>query len=160
MKIAEKTRDRLVVKAGDQTFAWLLLALAGGCLGIAGVIYFVNLRAISSEGFQMALLAACLFLVGFLALFEQATFIFDRKTRQLTWRRRRVFSNRSGIVPLDQIQAVISQTNLERNPKRRLALVLPGEELPLSVAYAPDPGGVSLELAETIRQFLDKPERA
>lgn len=160
MKIAEKTRDRLVVKAGDQTFAWLLLALAGGCLGIAGVIYFVNPRAASSESFQGTLLAAGLFLIGFLALFEQAIFIFDRKTRQLTWRRRRAFSNRSGTVPFDQIQAVISQTSLERNPKQRIALVLPGKELPLSVAYAPDAGGSALELAETIRQFLDKPERA
>ena len=160
MKIAEQTSDRLIVEAGDPAVARILLALAVVCVGVAAVMVFALPRAWRAESVLGVVLAAVLFLGGFLAVFERATFVFDRAARTLTWRRRRAFSTRSGRVPFQQIREVVLQTSVASgtvNPKRRVALLLPAEELPLSVAYAPDVSGSARALVETIRKVIGIP---
>jgi len=160
MKIADQTSDRLIVEAGDPAFARILLALALVCACVTAVMFFVVPQAWRAESFQGVALAAVLFVIGYLAVFERATFIFDRAARTLTWRRRRAFATRSGLVPFQQIREVVLQTSMSAgvvNPKRRVALLLLGEELPLSVGYAPDVSGSAHALAETIRKVLGIP---
>src|SRR5688572_25575566 len=103
MRIAEQTSDRLIVEAGDPAFARILLALAVVFAAVAAVMFVALPRAWRAESFQGAVLGAVLFLIGFLAVFERATFVFDRAGRTLTWRRRRAFTARSGLVPFQHI---------------------------------------------------------
>ena len=156
VRIAAQTGDTLVVEAGDPAFARILLALSGICLGVAAVMLFAFARPWHTESFRGVVLGAVLFLAGFVAVFERATFEFDRAAGTLTWRRRRAFTTKSGLVPLREIREVVLQTAIGNavNPKRRIALILPGSELPLSVGYAPDADGAARGLVEDIQRFI------
>lgn len=160
-KIVEQTESRLVVRVGDPTFAGLLLALAVGFGGVALALSLTDPQATGTERFQGLVAGSLLFLVGFLAVFEQAEFGFDRPTRTLRWQRCRAFGQRSGAIPFDQIQAVVAQPSSSesggRVPKWRVALLLATGELPLTVAYAPDPNGSVRALARTLEEFLTDP---
>ena len=50
--------------------------------------------------------AVMCFLVG-AALTQRSEFVFDLVEKQLTWRRRGLFTNKGGVVPFEQIRAVI-----------------------------------------------------
>ena len=156
MKIAEKTESRLVVEVSDLVFARALLILFIVFLGAGATMYLYDSRAPGSERLWGTLLAAVLFLVAFLAVYERATFVFDRTTRELVWERRRALIHRSGKIRFDQIRDVVMQrTGTRVNPKKRVTLLVsPGGEIPISVAYAPDPGGSFSALQEAIKQFV------
>src|SRR5688572_1747222 len=143
MRIVDESHEKLIVEAGDRAFAGILLALTLGCVAVAAVALFALPNAWGVESFQGVACAAVLFLAGFIAIFERATFVFDRATRTLTWQRRRAFTATSGSVPFEQIREVVLQTGIGNaiNPKRRVALLLADGELPLSVAYATDVSG-------------------
>ncbi len=100
--------------------------------------------------------AALTGLVGFLAIFERSTFVFDRDRRQLCWERQRAWGKRSGVEAFEDIRSVATPRPLgdDGTPSRRVVLLLKEQELPLSIGYAPDPDGACLLLADTIRQFI------
>ncbi|NUQ63651.1 MAG: hypothetical protein HUU20_14335 [Pirellulales bacterium] len=164
MKIVEKTEDRLVIEAGDPVFAWVLLALCVASALTAAIKYLAQPHAISTESFQGLVAAAILFQVGFVAVFERATFVFDQAERTVDWRRLRIFTRRSGLVHFEEVRDVVAQTNgsprAGKSCKWRIALVLAEEEIPLSVAFAPDRSGSHRALAETIREFIGQPVRS
>ena len=158
MKIVERSKNRLVIEAGDARFAWLLAALCAGSAVWAALICIQRPSAIDSERVLGLIAASAIFLAGFLALYERARFVFDRSTRSLQWRRRRAFGSRSGNVPFDRIQAVLAQVTVSgkgsTHPKWRLALGLDGEQLPVSVGYVPDGSAYTLSSSETVRRFI------
>jgi hypothetical protein len=157
MKVVDRSSARLVVETGDRAFPEVLVALALGCAAVAAVMLFALPDAWRLDSFQGVACAAALFLAGFVALFERATFVFDRATRTLTWRRRRAFSAASGSMPFRHIREVVLQTAIGNaiNPKRRIALLLADGELPLSVGYAPDVSGAARALADAIRAAIE-----
>jgi hypothetical protein len=157
MRIVLQRGDRLIVEVGDPGFARVLVVLSGVSLIAAAIVLFAVPRGWRAESFQGLVLGAVLFLGAFVAVFERATFDFDRAARRLTWRRRRIFGSRSGSVPFEQIREVVLQTSpasSHANPKRRVALLLEERELPLSVGYAPDVGGAARALVETLTRFV------
>jgi hypothetical protein len=158
MKIAEQTPDRLVIHVDDLAFARALLGLFIVCAGTAVVIYLNDPRPTDTDRFWGALFGAVFFLVGFLAVYERAKFVFDRATHELVWQRRRAFTKRSGNIRFEQIRDVVIQTTGSQvNPKQRLTLLVsPDEELPLSVAYAPGASGSNVELRKRIQQFIEQ----
>jgi hypothetical protein len=161
VKIVERSEDRLVIEAGDARFAWLLAALGAGSAVWAAVICSQQPSAIASERVLGLIGGSAVFLVGFLALFERARFVFDRRNRSLQWRRRRAFGTRSGTIAFDRIEAVLAQVTVSgkgsTHPKWRLALGLEREQLPVSVAYVPDGSAYTLSLSETVRRFIGLP---
>jgi hypothetical protein len=160
VKITEHAKDRLVIEAGAVGFARALLVLFIVSAAAAAAFYLYDPRATNTDRFWGTLAAAVLFLVGFLAVYERAQFVFNRATRELLWHRRRAFTNRSGKVPFAQIRGVVMQTTGNRiNPSKRVTLLVPpDEEIPLSVGYAPDPSGSYTKLQETIEQFMGNDE--
>ncbi|MGH8663758.1 MAG: hypothetical protein ACREUX_05780 [Burkholderiales bacterium] len=161
MKIVEHNRDRLVIEAGDARFAWLLAALCAGSAVWAAAICIQRPSAIGSERVLGLIAGSGIFLAAFLALFERARFVFDRRARSLQWRRRRALGTRAGSVPFEQIRAVLAQVTVSgksgTHPKWRLALGLDREHLPVSVAYVPDGSAYTLSLSETVRRFIGLP---
>lgn len=158
MRIVQQSGERLIVEVGDPGFARVLVALSGVSAIAAAIVLFAVPQGWRADSFQGLVLGAVLFLAAFVAVFERATFDFDRAARRLTWRRRRVFGSRSGSVPFEQIREVVLQTSpgsSRANPKRRVALLLAEQELPLSVGYAPDVGGAAHALAQTLTRFVD-----
>ena len=94
----------------------------------------------------------------YLALYEKARFVFDSKTRRLTWRRRRSLSSRHGTVPFDAIDQVVLRScigNSRYAPKERVVLLTREGEFPLSIAYEHDE--MNQILADRIRCRLQMP---
>ncbi len=156
MRIAEQCRDRLVVTAGDAAFARLLLVAGVACVGVAVCLYATQPRALGSAGFRGAACGSVLFLTGFVAIFEQARFVFDGRTRRLAWSRRRAYGSDGGTVAFDEIRDIVFRALSDGvpNPKWRVEIRLGQETLPLSVAFAPDPGGEGRALADTLQSFV------
>jgi hypothetical protein len=161
VKIVEQSEERLVIEAGDARFAWLLAALCAGSAVWAAVICAQRPSAIATERVLGLIAGSGIFLIGFLALFERARFVFDRTTRSLRWRRRRALGTRCGSVAFDRIRAVLAQVTVSgkggTHPKWRLALGLDREQLPVSVAYVPDGSAYVLSMSETVRRFIGLP---
>jgi hypothetical protein len=157
VKISEHTKDRLVIEVSARGFARALLVLSIVSVGAAGAVYLYDPRATNTDRLWGTLLSAVLFLLAFLAVYERAKFVFERATREVLWHRQRAFTNRSGKIPFEQIRGVVMQSTGSRvNPSKRVTLlVVPDDEIPLSVAYAPDPSGAYAKLQETIRQFIE-----
>ena len=64
---------------------------------------------------------------------------------------------RAESVRCEQIREVVLQTSpgsSRANPKRRVALLLGEQELPLSVGYAPDVSGAAHALVQTLTRFI------
>jgi hypothetical protein len=156
MRIAEHRRDQLVVTAGDAAFARLLLLAAVACLGLAVFLYATQPHALGSGGFRGAVFGSVVFLTGFVAIFEQARFVFDGRARRLAWSRRRAYGSDAGTVPFDDIRDIVFRALSDGvpNPKWRVEIRLGQGTLPLSVAFVPDPGGESRALAETLQSFV------
>jgi hypothetical protein len=158
--ITEESRRKLVIQAGDAAFARLLFAASALCVAVAAGLYLLHPHAATTERLQGLAASAGVFLVAALGLFERATFVFDGDARTLSWQRRRAFTTSGGTLAFDAIRDVASKTfgpggEARVNPRRRVVLVLAQEELPLTVAYAPDPSGAFRALATQIRRFLD-----
>jgi hypothetical protein len=98
MKVVQKTDYSLLVKSDDLAFAGLFFVCFIVFAVLAAVQYFSYPGAFHSESFQGAVGAALTGLVGFLALFERSTFVFDRGLRVVRWQRQRALRRRSGVV--------------------------------------------------------------
>jgi hypothetical protein len=78
MKIVQETAQSLIVKSNGLVLAGVFLAgfIVFGAMAV--VKYFSQPGAIHGESFQGAVGAALTGLIGFLAVFERSTFVFDR----------------------------------------------------------------------------------
>lgn len=138
MRITEDTAERLTIQIDESRFAWGLIGVSLLCTVWIGVILATGRFNQNTERFWGLTCGALMFLFGGMAIFERSSFVFDKRSRELSWSRLYMFRKKSGRVPFDLIKDVVSRTLAPRvNPSRRLVLVLKEGELPLSIAYAP-----------------------
>ena len=96
--------------------------------------------------------ALLLFVVGAIA-FKKSVFDFDLEKRDLKWRRTGTFGRKGGTVPFGEIRsAVIQIHSVGRSPTYRLALMIGGEELPITENYSAG----ARERCETVRSAIYK----
>jgi hypothetical protein len=154
MQVTSENKDRLVITNNSTGWSRLFAVVGLFCL-LAGVWQFYQ-RGASSEQFggAMAGLATCV--LGALALYERSHFVVDAKSRLIEWRRRRAFRERRGCLRFDQVRQVIAQSPLgdEGTPSRRVVFQIEGGELPVTIAFLPDPNDVIIGLALKVRSMI------
>lgn len=160
MKFTQPSDDILIVKVEANAFAFLFL-VCFIVLGSMAALQYARTGSMHSERFQGSVGGAAMGLLGFLFMFERSVFVFDGVQRQVRWHRRRALRKRAGVIPFGMIQSVAMQSPLgdEGVPSRRIVLVLPGQEIPISMGYFPDHGDSCLMLGERIRQLIGLSER-
>src|SRR5581483_1031621 len=134
-KVFQQSDHTLIVETDSATFAKLCLFGGGVCAVSAAVKFLSQPHPFDNESFVGLLAGAVIGLLLFLVVFEQNVFVFDRTRRVVRWQRRRAFSKKSGETPFAEIQAVVAQRPIGDDgvPSRRVALLTPGQELPLSL---------------------------
>ena len=154
MKVWREADGRVIVTHDDAGWARLLLVGAAIFLALAAYTFLGDPSNTERAWGSLGAFATCL-LAG-LVLFERSRFVVDPRTRVITWRRRRAVSRREGTLPFDQVNAVAVQTPIgdDGTPSRRIAFMTEEGELPISVAYAPDPDDECLAIADQLRGAL------
>ena len=105
----------------------------------------------------IGLIGASITCLLFMLVSEKSDFVFDARTRRLTWTRRVGFIRRSGQVPFEWIEHVVIRTALGSDsvaPSRRIVLLTRNGELPLSASYSPSDAYEAD--AEALRTFLGR----
>ena len=105
----------------------------------------------------IGLIGASITCLLFLLLSETSNFVFDARTRRLTWDRRVGFLRRSGSIPFEEIEHVVIRTALGSDsvaPSQRIVLLTRNGELPLSASFSPSDEYAAN--AEGLRTFLGR----
>lgn len=152
-KITKDDADALVIEVSSR------MAVGCGLAALFFTFYPVSQRLLQTPLSEDRLIG---FIGGavtcgliYLVLYEKVRFVFDSKTRLLTWRRRRSLSSRQGTVPFAMIDRVVLRScigNSRYAPKERVVLLTREGELPLSIAYEHDE--MNQILADGIRRRL------
>jgi hypothetical protein len=119
--------------------------------------YDVWLGARGTDRLVALLASAATCALAAVAALETARFEFNRATRIVTWRRRWGFRERSGTIPCDSIQAVVTERPPADSgtPNRRLTLMTTGDgAVPLTIGYRPDSDKSIESVAGRIRTWL------
>ena len=139
MRITRDDHRQLVII----DFPWLIGALffpAAGLCVVRTVIELTRGGKNKGELIGASIGAVMAFLAG--ALFtKRCAFDFDLIAKQLTWRRRGLFTNARGVVPLAEVREAIVQLTASRDqgtPMYRLAVRTDGGIIPLTDAYDTD----------------------
>jgi hypothetical protein len=160
MKISLSSKDRLTVSVDESKMAKFLLV-------VLVVFTIMSFRKFSQEsdllhkGWFIAFLISCVFLFGaVLATFEKATFEFNTTTQIVLWKRKRIWSQRSGGILFSSIrdigvQGMVGDCN--RPLSRRVVIFTDSEQIPIRIAYMPDNNSECLKIAEQLKQFIGKP---
>jgi len=137
MKIIQKTADVLIVKTEMVLFA---LSVAGSLLFASLAVYsFVTQgNTVRDDVFIGQTGAAVVFLLTALVFFNIVEFQFDRKRRLVIWKKRTLFTNRSGTLDFDTIKAIKIQSlhDVDNVRSGRLTIILNTGILPLTKAYS------------------------
>ena len=92
------------------------------------------------------------------AFFEKMEFVFDRSRQLVSWKKRTVFSSRSGSVRFNSIKSIVIQgvTDSDNNRNTRVAIITDKETLPLSKSYTGNRNQI-IKIAQKLNQWvLDK----
>jgi hypothetical protein len=152
MKITRQDSSALVIV----DFPWLMGLIvfpAALALLYAAVAAGVHHKGISQMlGFGAGGLVTVL--VGSLFV-KRAVFEFDLVRRELAWRRRGIFGERNGAVPLDRIRrAVVQSMNSSDGTTYRVALLTDDGDLPLTDAYSSGQSNKK-RISDTINRALN-----
>lgn len=151
MKITEDTAEKLSITNDESGFARVLGGLFLICAAFALTMLMTGSYVREEERFWGLLCGAAIFLVSGLAIYERASFEFDKRRKELHWVRVRAFSRRSGVVAFAHIKDVLAQAlGNPVNPKRRLVLLLEEGQLPLTTALAPSTEDLHQEIRKRI----------
>ncbi len=127
-------------------------------LFLAGALVYTLLH--SPIEWQRAQVATAGFLISFFAsaaFAKRSVFVFNRKSRSISFRRRGLFENTSKEIPFDAVREVAVQvrpSNMRRS--YRVALLMERDKIPIAPAYSS--GGKELcdNVADTIRSVLGR----
>lgn len=100
--------------------------------------------------------AAAVFAIFYLAAYERSVFVFNLRNRSIKWSRRRVLSQRQGILTFAQVKSVVALMPIgdDGTPSRRVVLLTDKGELPISLAYKPDINNESLAIAARLNDIV------
>ena len=134
MKITKDSQDLVVIEHKPGLFEYIL-----SIASIFLIITFFEIILLTPEDKKNLLGAAfgCIFIISALALFyEQNEFKFNTISRQLSWKRNRVFKKTDGILSFHNIKNVVIQTYSNKNSSlSRVVLKTDSEDLPLTISY-------------------------
>jgi hypothetical protein len=133
MRITRADNRRLTVV----DFPWLIGVVAFPC---AAVMLGVAIAAIVKDRgpSQIAgpIIGALMFFAGGAVFTKRSEFDFDLVAKTLTWRRRGVFTNIGGVLPLDQIRsATVESESGDGGLTYRVALHTQAGTIPLAESY-------------------------
>ena len=164
MKVLHKSPCVLIVKTEailSAVCGFFGLVLAG----LAVHSYLTHAGTIQENIFFGQAAAAITLLLAAVIFFEKTSFVFDRNRRQLIWKRRTVFTSRSGSVSFDAIKSIVIQGIADNDDSRslRVAVVTDKGTLPLSKSYTGSGSGQMVRMPnlvlEEIKTCLEKGSR-
>ncbi len=122
----------------------------------AGALVYTLLH--SPIDWEKAMVATAGFLISFFAgaaFAKRSVFVFDRKGRSISFRRRGLFENTSKEIPFDAVREVAVQvrpSNMRRS--YRVTLLMERDEIPIAPAYSAGGKAFCDNVADTIRSVL------
>jgi hypothetical protein len=157
MHAVSESKHRLIVTHDSSRFTRFFAGAGVAALALAGWRYHQYDGV--SEYFWGAIGAAgmCLFVAA--VFFERSRFVVDAGLGMVEWQRSRLFGSRAGTVGFNQVRGVASERPIGRDQgMRRVVLHTDEGDLPVSVAYVPDPHDVALGLTLKIRLMIGLPD--
>ncbi len=89
------------------------------------------------------------------AFAKRSVFVFDRKGRSISFRRRGLFENTSKEIPFDAVREVTVQVRpSDMRRSHRVALLMERDEIPMAPAYSSGGKVLCDNVADTIRSVL------
>ena len=154
MKVIQQSADVLIVKT-ELIFA--VISGTGFVLMSLFAVYAYMSNAGMAEGldcFGFAASAAVFFLF-FLFSLNKTEFVFDRGRRVVNWKKRTIFTNRSGRLDFAAIKSITVQSQFDQDNARgaRVAIITKSGELPLTRAYSGNTTQVT-RIAEKLNQWV------
>ena len=127
-------------------------------LFLAGALVYTLLH--SPIEWQKAMVATAGFLVSFFAsaaFAKRSVFVFDRKRRSISFRRRGLLENTSKEIPFDAVREVTVQVRpSDMRRSHRVALLMERDEIPIARAYSSGGKAFCDNVADTIRLVLGR----
>lgn len=140
MRITRSDNRKLVIVDFPYLIGVIAFPVAAFLLGHGGVaVYRASFRAGASAVDIVAPLAGALFCFVIGAIFtKRSEFDFDFVDRKLRWKRRGLFTNTRGVIPLDQIRSATLQSHWSSNDGRtyRIAVLTAAGDVPLTESYS------------------------
>ena len=153
MHAVSENKHRLVVTHDSARFSRVFAGCGMAAFGLA--IWRWHQFAGVSEPFWGAVGASSVCLLVAAVFFERSRFVIDASLGMIEWHRHRLLGARHGAVNFSDVHDVVSERPLGRDASmRRVVLHTSRGELPVTVAYLPDPRDVALGLALKIRQMV------
>ena len=127
-------------------------------LFLAGALLYTLLH--SPIDWQRAMVASAGFLISFFAsaaFAKRSVFVFNRKSRSISFRRRGLFENTSKEIPFDAVREVAVQVRpSDMRRSYRVALLMERDEIPIAPAYSSGGKALCDSVADTIRSVLGR----
>ncbi len=153
MKVKKHDDNTLVVEdfpIGIGIFGFSMALFA------AGALVYTLLHSPIDWG--KALVAIVGFLISFFgaaAFAKRSVFVFDRKGRSISFRRRGLFENTSKEIPFDAVREVAVQVRpSDMRRSYRVALLMERDEIPIAPAYSAGGEAFCDNVADRIRSVL------
>jgi len=161
MKVIQQSTDVLIVKT--ELILAAILGIGFVVMSIFAVYSYVlyadTAQGLDFFGFGASATALLLFSV---VIFNKTEFVFDRRLRIVTWKKRTIFTNRSGQLDFDEIKSIIVQSQLDNDKEKSgsIAIITKTGELPLTRAYTGANLPQIIRITEKLNQwvFNDHPE--
>ena len=153
MKVKKHDDNALVIEDFPMRIGIFGFSMA---LFAAGALVYTLLH--SPIDWERALVATVGFLISFFggaAFAKRSVFVFDRKARSISFRRRGLFENTSKEIPFDAVREVAVQVRpSEMRRSYRVALLMEHDEIPIAPAYSAGRKALCDDVADTIRSVL------
>ncbi len=153
MHAVSENKHRLVVTHDSAVLTRVFGGIGLACLVLAA--WRFHEPAATPEPFWGALGGGILCLLAALAFFERSKFVLDADSGMIEWWRRRAFGRRHGKLSFAQVKSVVTERPMASDDTtRRVVLHTDAGDVPVTIAYLPDPHDVALGLALKIRLML------
>jgi hypothetical protein len=135
MRITRSDSRRLVLV----DFPWIIGPIALACAAVGfGVAVVAVAQGRGAGQIIGPLIGGVMFFVAGAAITKRSEFDFDLVAKQLTWRRRGIFTNAGGVVPFAQIRAAAVQSTTDNDGGLTYRVVLHTHDrgtIPLTDSY-------------------------
>jgi hypothetical protein len=153
MKVKKHDDNALVIEDFPMRIGIFGFSMA---LFAAGALVYTLLH--SPIDWEKAMVATAGFLISFFggaAFAKRSVFVFDRKARSISFRRRGLFENTSKEIPFDAVREVAVQVRpSDTRRSYRVALLMERDEIPIAPAYSAGRKALCDDVADTIRSVL------
>jgi len=153
MKVKKHDDNALVIEDFPMRIGIFGFSMA---LFAAGALVYTLLH--SPIDWEKSMVATAGFLISFFggaAFAKRSVFVFDRKARSISFRRRGLFENTSKEIPFDDVREVAVQVRpSDTRRSYRVALLMEHDEIPIAPAYSAGRKALCDDVADTIRSVL------